>query len=112
MSGSASVGDVGVPGDCRATVALGRTRPAGLLGAFTTGCAGQAPVGVWRCLRRHGLSTRCAGLPRGSAMRLGTSCRMQEQEREQRHRCAAGRAGSSGVENTMMKRVVERVGLR
>jgi hypothetical protein len=46
----------------------------------------------------------------GNAAR--TSCRMQEPERERRHRCAAGRAGSSGVENTMMKRVVERVGFR
>ena len=34
------------------------------------------------------------------------------EERERRYRCGVGRAGSSGVENTMMKRVVERFGLR
>jgi hypothetical protein len=31
---------------------------------------------------------------------------------ERRHRCAAGERARQGVENTMMKRVVKRVGLR
>jgi hypothetical protein len=69
------------------------------------------------------LRLRMLSLPARPAGEVGAACGgsespggqaflVQEQERERRHRCAAGRAGSSGVENTMMKRVVERVGLR
>jgi hypothetical protein len=79
---------------------------------FTAGCAGQAPVGVWRCLCRHGLSNEVRRLAPVVGYAARYELPQQGQERERRHRCAAGRAGSSGVENAMMKRVVERVGLR
>jgi hypothetical protein len=87
---------------------LGRTRPAGLLAAFH------------RPLRGSGSGRRLA-LPapppplneaRRPATVVGYAARYELKQERERHRCAAGRADSSGVENTMMKRVVERLGLR